>query len=279
MEIPYGHCYDYRLHLVAALFPPMSDADYQKLREDIKEHGQAAPIIVDGGVLIDGSNRLRACKELGIEPWVRPWQAERTQYGGDNGQTDAEAIANYIWAKNVLRRHLTDDQRAALVLQFMDTVKSLAKEAQKRKQESVLENSPKQKPVHTRELLAEKAQVSEHKIRQVELVLRELPELLPKVESGKLKLKDAAKQADLQGEDDHQAEAPMSDADAEAMIDASLAEGTARAVKRIMENLNRNIREAYGAVDRPQFHRERRRGWRRSPPGCAANLRSSTWNR
>jgi hypothetical protein len=44
-----------------------------------------------------------------------------------------------------------------------------------------------------RKAIAAKAQVSEHKVRQVETVAKHRPELLPKVESGAVKLKDAVK--------------------------------------------------------------------------------------
>jgi hypothetical protein len=73
--------------------PKMPPDEYQELKADIAKNGQAEPIVVDGDVLIDGSNRLRACKELGIEPRILEWRD--TEYGREHS-SDPEAIAHFI---------------------------------------------------------------------------------------------------------------------------------------------------------------------------------------
>lgn len=47
---------------------PMTEAEYQALRDSIAEHGQLVKAVVDdSGRIVDGHNRARACDELGID--------------------------------------------------------------------------------------------------------------------------------------------------------------------------------------------------------------------
>jgi len=47
----------------------LSDERLQEMADDIKEHGLIHPIVLDkDGVLLDGRNRLAACKIAGVEP-------------------------------------------------------------------------------------------------------------------------------------------------------------------------------------------------------------------
>lgn len=89
-------------HPACAIFPKMSDAEYEALKKDIAEHGVREPITTYNGVLLDGRHRLRACEELGI-------LCPRTEFKG----TKAQAIA-YVWSKNGLRRNLTPSQIAMM---------------------------------------------------------------------------------------------------------------------------------------------------------------------
>ena len=181
---------EYPVHTLAILFPLMLGEEFRKLKADIATHGLGEPITLssDGKILLDGRNRLKACRELGIAP--------RTV-----NLTETVSEADFIWSKNVLRRHLTDDQRAVIANKWSDAERAAAKERQKASQARpgekvgtrVVANSPP--PLKTRKALATKAQVTEHKIRQVETVAKHAPELLPRVESGEMKLKDATAQA------------------------------------------------------------------------------------
>jgi hypothetical protein len=173
--------YDYKFHPLAALFPSLSADEFKKLKDDIQAHGQQEPIVLsqDGSVLLDGRHRLRVCKELGIQPRSDRFCA-----------TPQITEADFIWSRNVLRRHLTDDQRAAIGNKWADTIREAAKQRMKDGAKG-LANPPN--PVHTREEVAKKAGVSTHKVRQVETVAKHAPGLLPRVESGDMKLKDAVR--------------------------------------------------------------------------------------
>jgi hypothetical protein len=85
------------------LLPPLAPAEFEELRESIRRHGQMMPIIVNAaGVVLDGHHRLRACRDLGIEPRVE------VRAASDDGRLFAAEV-------NLRRRHLTREQKNALV--------------------------------------------------------------------------------------------------------------------------------------------------------------------
>lgn len=88
-----------KIHPAAELFPPMTDAEFQELKSDIAKNGCRVPITFWNGQLIDGRNRLRACQELGIEPWTDELDIEHDPW-------------TYSISHNLHRRHLTTSQRA-----------------------------------------------------------------------------------------------------------------------------------------------------------------------
>jgi hypothetical protein len=188
--------YDFKVHPLAALFPDLSADEFDKLKRDIQANGQLEPIVVsiDGKTLLDGRHRIKACIQLDRAPFVLNFSRVITECKkGASGHELTEE--EYIWSKNILRRHLTDDQRAAIGLKWADTVRDAAKQRMKDGGKGLVV-SPY--PVHTREVVAKKAGVSTNKVRQAESVARHAPELLPKIESGEVKLKDAVKEAEAE---------------------------------------------------------------------------------
>ena len=93
------------IHPTANMLPQLSDAEYAELRDDIRTRGLLEPILRKDGHVVDGRHRLRACNELGIEPRF-------DEYEG------ADIVAE-IFSRNILRRHLTADQRAALIVKLL----------------------------------------------------------------------------------------------------------------------------------------------------------------
>lgn len=91
----------YRVHPVASMFPLIEGEWFEKFVGSIESHGQLQPIIVQGDVLIDGRNRLRACIHLGIEPRVEEY-------------SEALPPARYIIASNLQRRDLSKEQRVTI---------------------------------------------------------------------------------------------------------------------------------------------------------------------
>lgn len=87
------------IHPAAEMFPMMRDDELNELATDIKANGQREPVVMHGGQVIDGRNRLRACEIAGVEP-------KFTQWSGTG------SVVAWILSANLHRRHLTDTQRA-----------------------------------------------------------------------------------------------------------------------------------------------------------------------
>jgi ParB-like chromosome segregation protein Spo0J len=92
------------VHPVASLFPMMSSEELDDLAEDIRQNSQADPIILDQHrQLVDGRNRLEACRRARVSPDISAVFLE-------------DAVA-FILSKNVTRRHLSKGQAAMAVAQ------------------------------------------------------------------------------------------------------------------------------------------------------------------
>ena len=94
-----------RVHPVADLLPLLGGDEFLELSWDIQNHGLISPIVVHDGQIIDGRNRLLACKDAGVQPRFAEW---RSIYQGPM------TVARWIWSVNVERRHLTLEQILAI---------------------------------------------------------------------------------------------------------------------------------------------------------------------
>jgi hypothetical protein len=114
----------FRVHRLASLFPLIVGEEFDELVEGIRVAGTVAAVEFNDGLLIDGRNRVRAVEELrgrGVEielPTVE-WQP-----------TGDETVEGHIFSVNVHRRHLTDDQRAALGIDLLPIIRRSRKERQ-----------------------------------------------------------------------------------------------------------------------------------------------------
>ena len=60
-------------HEIANIFPLMNERDFEAFKADIASNGQLEPIVVHHGVIVDGRQRYRACKELKTKPKICEW--------------------------------------------------------------------------------------------------------------------------------------------------------------------------------------------------------------
>lgn len=92
---------DFPVHPAADWFPMMEGEAFDAFVEDIRQNGQMEEVVLDrAGQVIDGRNRLRACKILSVIP-------RTSVYTGDD-------VYQYVVSHNLHRRHLTDGQRAMI---------------------------------------------------------------------------------------------------------------------------------------------------------------------
>ncbi|MGZ4955796.1 MAG: hypothetical protein ACXV8Q_11840 [Methylobacter sp.] len=89
------------LHPLCTYFPRMSEDEFNALKDNLQHNGQTHPIYTLDGMILDGGNRYRALCELGIDPVM-------IEYTGSNP-------TQFILSSNLLRRHLTQGQSAAIV--------------------------------------------------------------------------------------------------------------------------------------------------------------------
>jgi hypothetical protein len=99
-------------HALAALFPPISDDELQALADDIRKHGQREPVLTFEGKILDGWNRVRACRLIGRKPWLM-------EFDQASAKTTPEEL---VVSANVRRRHLTPAQKAAIAVEWAERV-------------------------------------------------------------------------------------------------------------------------------------------------------------
>jgi hypothetical protein len=166
--------------------PVLAAKEREQLKESIIAHGIEVPVLVNRAMdmLIDGVNRWRIAHELGLKVKDVPLEV----FEGDD-----EEIPDLILRRNVLRRHLTDDQRAALVSKVRGP--QLEKEAAERMKTGGGDRSPKsgegRRKGKVTEQIAQEAGTSRYKAEQAEKARK--AGLIDDVIRKKRKLSDTAK--------------------------------------------------------------------------------------
>ena len=102
----------------AGLIPPLQDAELSVLTDSILANGCEMPLVVWNGIIVDGHNRYRICRENGV-----PFAIEEKDF------ESREAAEIWIIRNQLGRRNLSDFQRCELVLPLEERLKA---EAQKR---------------------------------------------------------------------------------------------------------------------------------------------------
>src|SRR5215831_10569501 len=212
------------VHAVANLFPMLADDELQEMADDIRANGLREPIVLtQSGVLVDGRNRIAACKLASVEP----------RYVVLNGQDPAA----YILSLNVWRRHLTKGQRAMAVV--------LAAEHSQSKRTDVL--------------LSQDADVSVSLLQRAVSVRRYTPALAEQVMAGTLPMAEAQEEARKvkaiqQGEDARLGRLRTTAPDLAERVDAGMALAEAEAAlvarqKAIQERQQHVTRAVVTAVE------------------------------
>lgn len=128
----------------------MDGESFKALVNDIREQGQLEPIDLVDDEIVDGWHRYRACQVLDLEPKTRVLP-------------DGLELAEYVLGKNAHRRHMTAEQRAAVVMLAAEWMPA-HRPAANRKGDTV---SPL-----SNEAAAERAGVSKRTIQRVKAQIR-----------------------------------------------------------------------------------------------------------
>ncbi len=165
------------LNAVVKLFPEMSEEEYRALKEDIKKHGLTVPLEKYEGQVIDGKNRLRACRELGIPPKFVEW----------NGKG---SLVEHVVTMNLKRRHLTEGQRAAIAKEILPMLEREAKERQlsvlkKGSKPPDVEKIPQRERGRARDQAAKIVGVNAHYVSDFKKIESSRPDLAAEVRAGR----------------------------------------------------------------------------------------------
>ena len=66
----------YSLHSACKIFPRLGKAALKELADDIEQNGLQNSIILYEGKILDGQNRIAACKIAGVEPRFEKWKGK-----------------------------------------------------------------------------------------------------------------------------------------------------------------------------------------------------------
>ena len=176
----------YELHPLCTLFPRVTGAEFDGLVADIKAHGLRQPIVLHGGMILDGGNRYRACVEAGVEPVFQEFQGD--------------SLVSFVLSANLHRRHLSAGQQAAIVASAQDWAKA----------QTV--GKPKSGNVTGLATVAERAAksgASDKTQRMADKVAKADPELAKKVAHGEVSLPKAVQKVEAKTKKAAPAPAPL----------------------------------------------------------------------
>jgi hypothetical protein len=158
-------------HPLANIFPLLEGEAFKALVEDIKKNGLREKIKLHEGKILDGRNRVRACKECWRDP----------EYETLPPSTDPLA---FVISANLHRRHLNETQRGIVAAKIANMRRG-GKEANPSK-DGIAKTS--------QETAAQLLNVSTKTVeRASKLVDGGVPELVTKAEQGKVKVSAANK--------------------------------------------------------------------------------------
>jgi len=179
-----------KTHPVAQLFPMLSSSELQEMADSIKKEGLLNPCVRQNDTLLDGRNRIAACKLAGVEPHF-------IEYAGDS------PVA-FIIGVNLARRHLDKGQKIALAIEIEP---HFAEEAKKRQAASQLRGRntegvpvfgggkcPTAEKAKSRDQAAKSVGISGKLVSAAKAIKAADPERFEKVKQGKLSVAKAKKE-------------------------------------------------------------------------------------
>ena len=202
----------HKLHPLCSIFPPMSEDEFDRLRDDIAKHGQRQPILLFDGQILDGRHRHDACLLLKIEPKFETFSGTFDQ---------AESL---VLSLNLARRHLDTSQRSSIAAKLATLDRGRPK------------NVTIVTPALTATQAAEKLNVSRMQVQRAKYVNEHAaPEVIAEVDAGRMSINKAKKLIAAQSDKGRQALAVKINA-VDEMIAAHAAELQAAAAREAAES-------------------------------------------
>jgi ParB-like chromosome segregation protein Spo0J len=152
------------------LLPALTLDEYKTLERSICEEGLREPLLVwkERGILIDGHNRLKICREHG-----KKYRIIEKSFGSKDD------VKFWIWENQEGRRNMTTFQRIEASLKLKDVIMEQAKKNQQAGGKVRLKLD---KPIHTYKMLGKRAGVSHGTVRKAEAILGKVAEGLVSAE-------------------------------------------------------------------------------------------------
>lgn len=176
--------YTGQVHPAANVFPMIEGEQFDALVESVRQHGLMEPVwLTPDGTLLDGRNRLAACKAADIKPTFRVYQ-------GDD-------LVDFIVRLNIHRRHLTDGQKKMAAVDLLPIYEAEGLQAMGHGGAKAAPAQPANEkgladlPHLSRDKAAAALGVSGRGVGQAKRVTQQAPDLADKVRAGTLAL-DAA---------------------------------------------------------------------------------------
>lgn len=182
-----------RFHPACLLFPRLPDADLQALAEDIRQNGLLNPVVTLNGQILDGRNRLAACKMAHVRPRFVEWNRDGSPL-------------DWVIATNLVRRHLTASQRAVVAFELLPMLEAEAKERQRKspgRGKKVAKDSVTFSGKAS-QVAAKATKANTAYVEKVKAINRKAPELVAEIKSGRMTISDAGKLAYLDEKRRHQ---------------------------------------------------------------------------
>jgi len=178
--------FDLESHKFADIFPMVEGEQAEQLKLDIKENGLIQPIVLFEGKILDGRNRYKASKELGLIPKFETYTGEKP--------------LEFVISGNLKRRHLTPEQRAGIAVNVMPMLEEEAKKRQIRKPESVTQKVGLQnrKDRESATIAGKQFDVNPEYIRKMKILKETKPETFNQVMNKETTLQDIKKEDRLE---------------------------------------------------------------------------------
>ena len=177
------YCDQSSWHDAANIFPLMPDDELRSLADDIKTNGLKNAITLLDDKVLDGRNRLLACKLVDVRPTIEPRNPEKLG-----------SPVSWVLSQNLHRRQLTASQRAVI---GMEAEKLFAVEAEQRmlagKKIDPMAIVPQGTKGLARDQAAKESGASPRYIQEAKAIAAKAPELIADVGTGKFTIPEAKK--------------------------------------------------------------------------------------